>query len=64
MGTIQAMTQAGAAKAIGMDRAQLNRLIRDGKVRTTETLDGLSLVPAAEVRRLKAEDRRPGRPRK
>ena len=58
------MTQAGAAKEIGMDRAQLNRLIRDGKVRTTETLDGLALVPAAEVRRLKAQDRRAGRPRK
>lgn len=63
MHTTQTMTQAGAARAIGMDRGQFSRLVKSGKVSTVETSDGLPLVPLSEVERLKREPRQVGRPK-
>lgn len=64
MHTTQTITQTEAARRLGISRPRVSQLLRDGLIRAVETADGMRLVPIAEVERLLAEQRQPGRPRK
>ena len=57
------MTQAGAAREIGIDAASLSRMIDAGRVESVRTADGLRLVPLDEVARLKSSRPSRGRPK-
>ena len=47
----RAMTQAGAAREIGIDPSNLSKMIQNGRIKTVETADGLRLIATAEVKR-------------
>lgn len=58
MHTHLTLTQSEAARRLGLDPSNLQKLIREGRVETVETADGLRLVPLKEVERIRKERER------
>jgi hypothetical protein len=58
------VTQAGAARLLGIKAGALGSLVARGTIKIVSTSDGLRLVPLAEVERYRAERRPRGRPTK
>lgn len=58
------VTQAGAARRLGLKSNTIASLIGQERIKTVSTADGLRLVPLAEIERYRKSKRPPGRPRK
>lgn len=64
MDVSQVVTQAEAARRLGLKANTVAGLIAQGRIKTLSTADGLRLVPLAEIERYKKTKRPAGRPPK
>lgn len=60
--TLDLYTPAGLARAAGLSKGMISIYLRDGRIQTVQTLDGLRLITRAEAERWMAARRPAGRP--